>query len=112
MNVGQLFMNIAGVGNIFFTQQLIGEEVRRYGANFFTEVRNMKKQKLHERMQSKFHNFKNEQKQKYDLSKRYFASDEEMNEEEFAAKEKLFFLVHAEISCIFVYFCGPLFLVF
>ena len=50
------------------------------------------KQKLHERMQSKFHNFKNEQKQKYDLSKRYFASDEEMNEEEFAAKEKLFFL--------------------
>ena len=54
----------------------------------------MKKQKkkLHERMQSKFHNFKNEQKQKYDLSKRYFASDEEMNEEEFAAKEKLFFL--------------------
>ena len=36
------------------------------------------KQKLHERMQSKFHNFKNEQKQKYDLSKRYFASDEEM----------------------------------
>ncbi len=54
----------------------------------------MKKQKkkLHERMQSKFQNFKNEQKQKYDLSKRYFASDEEMNEEEFAAKEKLFFL--------------------
>jgi hypothetical protein len=54
----------------------------------------MKKQKkkLHERMQSKFHNFKNEQKRKYDLSKRYFASDEEMNEEEFAAKEKLFFL--------------------
>lgn len=55
----------------------------------------MKKQKkkLHERrMQSKFYNFKNEQKQKYDLSKRYFASDEEMNEEEFAAKEKLFFL--------------------
>ena len=50
------------------------------------------KQKLHERMQSKFHNFKNEQKQKYDLSKRYFAADEEMNEEEFAAKEKLFFL--------------------
>ena len=50
------------------------------------------KQKLHERMQSKFHNFKNEQKQKYDLSKRYFASDEEMDEEEFAAKEKLFFL--------------------
>ncbi|MCR1891751.1 hypothetical protein NSA16_11400 [Ligilactobacillus murinus] len=50
------------------------------------------KQKLHERMQSKFYNFKNEQKQKYDLSKRYFASDEEMNEEEFAAKEKLFFL--------------------
>lgn len=43
-------------------------------------------------MQSKFYNFKNEQKQKYDLSKRYFASDEEMNEEEFAAKEKLFFL--------------------
>ena len=34
MNVGQLFMNIAGVGNIFFTQQLIGEEVRRYGSNF------------------------------------------------------------------------------
>ncbi len=27
-------MNIAGVGNIFFTQQLIGEEVRRYGSNF------------------------------------------------------------------------------
>ena len=52
----------------------------------------VQKQKLHERMQSKFHNFKNEQKQKYDLSKRYFASDEEMNEEEFAAKEKLFFL--------------------
>lgn len=52
----------------------------------------MKKQKLHERMQSKFHNFKNEQKQKYNLSKHYFASDEEMNEEEFAAKEKLFFL--------------------
>lgn len=50
------------------------------------------KQKLHERMQSKLHNFKNEQKQKYDLSKRYFVSDEEMNEEEFAAKEKLFFL--------------------
>lgn len=49
------------------------------------------KQKLHERMQSKLHNFKNEQKQKYDLSKRYFASDEEMKEE-FAAKEKLFFL--------------------
>ena len=52
----------------------------------------MKKQKLHERMQSKFHNFKNEQKQKYDLSKRYFASDEEMNDEEFAAKEKRLFL--------------------
>ncbi len=34
MNVGQLFMNIAGVGNIFFTQQLIGEEVKRYGDNF------------------------------------------------------------------------------
>ena len=40
----------------------------------------MKKQKLHERMQSKFHNFKNEQKQKYDLSKNHFASDEEMDE--------------------------------
>ena len=52
----------------------------------------MKKQKLHERMQSKFHNFKNEQKQKYDLSKNHFASDEEMDEEAFAAKEKLFFL--------------------
>lgn len=53
----------------------------------------MKKQKkkLHERMQSKFYNFKNEQKQKYDLSKRYFASDEEMNEEEFAAKENFSF---------------------
>lgn len=31
MNVGQIFMNIAGVGNIFFKQELIGHEKSRYG---------------------------------------------------------------------------------
>jgi len=35
MAVGQLFMNIAGVGNIFFTQQLVGDEMKRYGSNFY-----------------------------------------------------------------------------
>lgn len=32
MTVGQLFMNIAGVGNIFFKQQLMEHEVERYGS--------------------------------------------------------------------------------
>ena len=28
---GQLFMNIAGVGNIVFKQQFMNDEIKRYG---------------------------------------------------------------------------------
>ena len=59
-------------------------------------------------MQSKFYNFKNEQKQKYDLSKRYFASDEEMNEEEFLSKRKNFSFRYVKTDRIPVYFCDHL----
>ena len=42
-----------------------------------------------------------------DLSKRYFASDEEMNEEEFAAKENFSFR-YVKTDRIPVYFCDHL----
>ncbi|MEY8737705.1 hypothetical protein AB9M75_10865 [Lactobacillus sp. AN1001] len=45
-----------------------------------------------QRVRDKVKNFKRDQKEKYHSVKAYFASDEEMDNEEFVAKEKRFIL--------------------
>ncbi len=45
-----------------------------------------------QRLRKKFKNFKHDQEEKYHSVKTYFASDEEMDDEEFVEKEKRFIL--------------------
>lgn len=48
--------------------------------------------KTSHRVKNKFKNFKRDQEEKYHSVKEYFASDKEMDDEEFVTKEKRFIL--------------------